>query len=551
MLWWTLQELKSSNVETRLRAARKLGTTRDQRAIEALILALKDREFLVRHAAEEALNAIDPNWLRSSTARSAVPAFIAALTEQDREVRKSAAYVLGTICDLKASDALIARLADHDRDVRKAAAESLGMMRSKKAVPALVSVLGDSDSDVRKSATYALWNIGDERAIQPLIGELNDPNRAVREAAAEALQALGWRAQTTEEKALLAVAVHDWDMASQLGKDAFDILVATLKDHDKEIQQGAIEALGKIGDPQALEPLFDMLKHWEPDVRRAALRALSIIHDPRAVDAILVLLDDKEGEVRKMAAKALGEFKQPQSVTPLLARLKDKESGVRQTAAEALGKLGDPQATSYLVAGLVDEDSEVREASAWALSALRWVPEDEIQFIRCSIALRNWDELVNVGAAAIPFLIDALNDKHNYVRVAAAYALGQIKDPAASDQLLNLLKHRNAEVRGVVAEALGSLGDVRAVRPLLRLTEDSDIASRVIGALRQLLEQSAPQFSIDELRAVIRLDNVQQVRLETDRQLETYKSWNTKQLVNCGYIRQLAQEELSRRGLTI
>jgi 3',5'-cyclic AMP phosphodiesterase CpdA len=67
-----------------------------------------------------------------------------------------------------AVDALIAALKDEDSDVRKQAAVALGKFRDEAAVPALIAALNDEDSGVRKQAAKALGNIGDYQLIPKL-----------------------------------------------------------------------------------------------------------------------------------------------------------------------------------------------------------------------------------------------------------------------------------------------------------------------------------------------------------------------------------------------
>ena len=57
-------------------------------------------------------------------------------------------------------------------------------------------------------------------------------------------------------------------------------------------------------------------------------------------ELIVVLQDQrKDPEVRKNAAEALGKIKDPRAVEPLITTLKDKDSEVRWHAAEALEKI--------------------------------------------------------------------------------------------------------------------------------------------------------------------------------------------------------------------
>jgi len=92
---------------------------------------------------------------------------------------------------------------------------------------------------------------------------------------------------------------------------------------------------------------------------------------------------------RAKAATALGKLGDPRAVEPLLEALSDDGSGfVRENTAEALGRLGDPRAVHPLVAALGDGNSAVRRGAADALLRLghpkwsQWVSGERGDFNR-------------------------------------------------------------------------------------------------------------------------------------------------------------------------
>jgi HEAT repeat protein len=99
----------------------------------------------------------------------------------------------------------------------------------------------------------------------------------------------------------------------------------------------AVEKLGIIGQPAAIEELSNLLHHRRPAVRRAAITALSRIRDDRVRPLIESGLHDSDSEVRGEAAHALGEIGARQSVGLLFRAF---ERGVPE-AAESIGRLGD------------------------------------------------------------------------------------------------------------------------------------------------------------------------------------------------------------------
>jgi len=90
------------------------------------------------------------------------------------------------------------------------------------------------------------------------------------------------------------------------------LLPGTQQRERTEMRQAIAEALGKIGDPRAVEPLIAQLKDREPGPRLAAVRALGQIGDDRAVDALKNVLEHPDAEVRNAAKLDLERIVQPE-----------------------------------------------------------------------------------------------------------------------------------------------------------------------------------------------------------------------------------------------
>jgi len=82
---------------------------------------------------------------------------------------------------------LIAALQDEDAEVRGQAAETLGRFRDARAVPALRGALKDKDKGVRRRAAKPLACVEDDRAADALIAALKDPDVEVRRPIARGL----------------------------------------------------------------------------------------------------------------------------------------------------------------------------------------------------------------------------------------------------------------------------------------------------------------------------------------------------------------------------
>jgi hypothetical protein len=134
------------------------------------------------------------------------------------------------------------------------------------------------------AAAEALIRIG-ARAVKPLCARLLDTNtdgvtnRDVRRAAAEVLDRLKWKPDQSDAEGAYWVAKQDWQKCVEIGASAVAPLCTELKsyhsDDESDICRAVAEALGKIGDVRAVEPLCAKLNNNEDlNVRQAAARAL-------------------------------------------------------------------------------------------------------------------------------------------------------------------------------------------------------------------------------------------------------------------------------------
>jgi HEAT repeat protein len=92
---------------------------------------------------------------------------------------------------------------------------------------------------------------------------------------------------------------------------------------------------------------------------------------PMAADLqeLITQLKHKHAEVRYKAALALGDLGDPRAIAPLMHALRDRNQNVRYNASWALTLLGTP-ALPYLLQALQDKDPRVRQLIPFALAEL-------------------------------------------------------------------------------------------------------------------------------------------------------------------------------------
>ncbi|WP_309493142.1 HEAT repeat domain-containing protein [Candidatus Hecatella orcuttiae] len=344
-----------------------------------------------------------------------VEGLVKALNHRDLDVRAGAARALGRIGDRRAVEPLCKTLQQHDphripsKDWRayqdayvqicRCAAEALRAMNSS-TVEALAWELGDFGEEECVRAFKDLANLGkegDEKAIATLIKYCG---KVPTDIAADVLAELGEPAFRQLAKTLgkdsREVPGKDTvvEMVKRIGGAwAVPPLIEALKDSWWGVRKDAAEALGRIGNEQAIELLLQVaisdpykeerhvsdqnvdeagyysesrIEYEYPvsDAARSAVRYISQrmidkMTKERDVEALIkVLTDDRwrrsrvDVDIKPWAAEALGEVGDERAVEPLIDTVEwygtyventyytAKDSTlVRRKAAEALEKI--------------------------------------------------------------------------------------------------------------------------------------------------------------------------------------------------------------------
>jgi HEAT repeat protein len=215
--------LKEKDWFRRKEAAITLGEMGDERAVAPLITALRDDEWNVREAAEDALTMIGS---------PAVEPLIKALREY--HIRRYVIKILGRIKDERVLDPLFVQLRNEEfKDDATAALVEVGLP----AVERLTAVLNDKDKNVRKHAVQALGAIGLPEAVEMLIEATKDEEWEVRMAAIAGLDEIGDERGKPAVKAL----VKDPDFAVQMRAER---IIWGWKKKDKQAKEEIEETSG-------------------------------------------------------------------------------------------------------------------------------------------------------------------------------------------------------------------------------------------------------------------------------------------------------------------
>jgi HEAT repeat protein len=213
---------------------------------------------------------------------------------------------------------------------------------------------------------------------------------------------------------------------------------------DEETCSRAAAALGELGDPRAVEPLVQALKPvlgFMRGLSMAAADALGRLGDARAVQPLIDCLNRNELDpklaelLRLKKVIALRGSGRPLDAAEAEARDWVREEftellwTVRAEATMALGELRNAKAIEALTLALLDDSPLV--------------------------AMNAADAIAKIGAAAVEPLIASLEHRRAGVRRGAARALGQIRDPRATEALKRVAGDEDGEVRAYAAAGLG------------------------------------------------------------------------------------------------
>jgi HEAT repeat protein len=282
------------------------------------------------------------------------------------------------------------------------------------AIPYVVPALKDSDPKIRMSAVNFFGRVGPaaKAAIPDLVRCVNDPDQSIR-------------VRTMNTLAIIGPAA----------RDAIPALDIAMKSADNDTSEHAAMAMASIdpGDKAVLPIVMRTLNEWgETDDAVEALGKMGSYARP-AVPAIEHLLATDYVYDRQAAVTALPRIEGGNAIPTLVRTISgDKDDSVRLDAVMALGGLGstDSDAIAALV-GVFSNDSEhVREAAS--------------------------NQLGQLGAAAVPALIAALNSPDFYQRAWSVQTLSQIKPlPGDAAHALTLaLADKSEVVRTEAADAL-------------------------------------------------------------------------------------------------
>lgn len=384
-----------------------------------------------------------------------------ALHDEHWEVRRAAVRAVAARRDAALVDTIIGALRDGHRNFSLlSSALELLSTTGVDVTDALVSLMGHADPDLRIQAALALGTQHRSEAIDALIAALDDPDVNVR---FHAIEALGKRATATAIERLGDIAASG------------DFFLAF----------PAIEALVQIGDPLGASRLSALL--GDEMLASAAADALGRLGDEDAVQPLVHALDDPHGSLESIVGALVRIHHRYLS---LFAGADEIEEIVRRTVSE-VGR-------QRIVEAL---PTASREPLKQLVTVLGWIPNPSVPAALARLLgssdVRHEvvEALVRCGGSALDLLISQLRTDDTDAKRAAIIALGRVGDTRATPALVELLgQHDERGLWVPITGALARLGDRRPFETLLQRLGDPDVAVRQ-GAIGALNSMGHPEMS--------------------------------------------------------
>jgi len=169
---WTLSKIKGAdnlafffkllkNTNVSLKKSLSLAFVEyGEKSIQGLIELLKDKNPEITQRVIEILPKIPGIEVK----------IVSLLQDNDKQLRRTAVYVLGKTAQESSIDYLIKALKDEDIGVQKRAIKALGLLKKEKATSFLIEFLRNKNIDLQREAIKALGSIGGEEALKSLTG---------------------------------------------------------------------------------------------------------------------------------------------------------------------------------------------------------------------------------------------------------------------------------------------------------------------------------------------------------------------------------------------
>jgi len=392
---------------------------------------------------------------------------------------------------------------------RQAAVEKMAVLGNRDAIPTLAEALKkEPKSEMRASMVAALGRIRTPEIVPVLAQTLaTDLDKDVRLQAIDSMLRLyipivepagQMRTILNRAKSLFFAkerptvgAEVKVDLAAQEA-----LATAMQKDFDDEVRIEAARALGSLKAkeqiPVMIASLEDPLQREHKGARLEIVRSMGMIRDPAAGPALEKALRDEDKQIVGEAITSLGLVGHT-GARDLLENMfrTERDRNIRNRSLEALALLRDLATAPLFESLLTHPDDYYRELSAEGLARLEYDASrfakpfegERKQNVRNALAFA----LASSGHVDyINHLANALDSRFAYQAEVYLFELGKYE--GLMNELYRYLRSPNPKVRGGMARVIGNIGDPAATEQIRPLSNDPNIevVREAVAALRKL-----------------------------------------------------------------
>lgn len=271
------------------------------------------------------------------------------LQDQDEEIKIATIRVLALIKNSEVVDRLIVLLGDESELVRREVIAALANIQDNRAIEPLASLLSSELArPIKKDLLTALGQFSSRRAVQSLLAVAIDPTETL-EARVIAFASLARIAPGSVTNNLLQLAE---DPHPEIRCEVIKMIAAPSDDRKieyllgnlsttmpTEVRKEAVIALGRMKVHRSVEPLIALVGRSDEasEVKARAIEALGLIGDDQAVAPLMEIAVNKTDFHRVDAARALGRFREERVAKFLAGMVKDTKAELSVRSAALIG----------------------------------------------------------------------------------------------------------------------------------------------------------------------------------------------------------------------
>lgn len=406
------------------------------------------------------------------------------------------------------------QLKSSDPTVRRRAVRHLGMFPQANVVAAMGEALGDSNKGVQNTALETLCEMRHPDVITGLLPVIRGSDLNMRNAGMTILKTFGPMAvaplidaikQATDVDEIIQILVVLGNVGSPL---ATDIVMSYVAHEDDNVKTTAVEALGKIQDPQAVKLLINTY-HQTDILKYSIVEALGNIAVKDVQPVVMGSLESEDVLEYFSGIGAIGAMEDEAGLEPLFRKMISEEDGgtrrlimksmaqIEEANPGCLRKLDQAKLKEILLPLLEQQDSA-----------------EYVHLVRIAASLDHVDyasallsALKNSEAEIVQVAVDGLNRLGTQIVKPALDVIGKVPPAVAIDILTILQKHPDSRTSaGIAALAQNPDDGVRQAVARTLGANPSELSFKTLKTLLNDIDETVRRFSVVGLRSMLEYD---------------------------------------------